>query len=73
MEPVKMFQDLSEHLIPGGSRMRAGLVGLALLSFVVPSQAQARVLAYVPIWIDVKSFSETIDYLNPAAEHPATK
>jgi GH18 family chitinase len=55
--------------------MRGVLVGLALLIFVVPSHAQGRVVAYVPNWIDVKSFSETIDYaklthINIAFENP---
>jgi hypothetical protein len=51
------------------------LIALALLWFIPLAQAQPRVVAYVPRWIDLDAFSETIDYaklthINVAFENP---
>ncbi|MES2594093.1 MAG: glycosyl hydrolase family 18 protein [Verrucomicrobiota bacterium] len=48
---------------------------LALLLSVTAAQAQPKVVAYVPNWIDLESFAKTIDYakvthLNIAFENP---
>jgi GH18 family chitinase len=46
-----------------------------LLGLAIPTHAQERVVAYVPNWIDLPAFAETIDYskithLNIAFENP---
>ena len=51
---------------------------LAILALSASSYAQSRVVAYVPNWIDLTSFSETIDYaklthINIAFENPANE
>jgi GH18 family chitinase len=51
------------------------LVVMALLFLRTAAQAQERVVAYVPNWIDLPTFAETIDYskvthLNIAFENP---
>ena len=50
-------------------------VVIALLGLVAPAQAQKRVVAYVPNWVDLNVFSATIDYaklthINIAFENP---
>ena len=55
---------------------RLALVASAFLSPATPLQAREKVVAYVPNWVDLKSFSETIDYakithINIAFENPA--
>ena len=57
------------------STLQTILGALALLALSAPSYAENRVVAYVPNWIDLDSFSETIDYakithLNIAFENP---
>lgn len=51
------------------------LGAVALLLVAITAQAQKRVVAYVPNWVDLQSFSETIDYaklthINIAFENP---
>ncbi len=51
------------------------LCALVMLALPVSTNAQNRVVAYVPNWIDLASFSETIDYakithINIAFENP---
>ena len=51
------------------------LVVMALLFLRTVAQAQERVVAYVPNWIDLSSFADTIGYskvthLNIAFENP---
>ncbi len=50
---------------------------MALLLFSMVAFAQPKVVAYVPNWIDLESFSETIDFaklthINIAFENPET-
>lgn len=58
------------------SRTLQYVVGaLALLLFSLSSEAQPRVVAYVPNWVDLHSFSDSIDYakithINIAFENP---
>ena len=55
---------------------RSFLAGvLAFLTLAAPLLAQRKVVAYVPNWIDLKTFAETIDYaklthINIAFENP---
>jgi len=51
------------------------LVGLALFAFLFTAHAESRIVAYVPNWVDLKTFSESIDYarlthINIAFENP---
>jgi GH18 family chitinase len=51
---------------------------LLIAGSALPSQAQDRVVAYVPNWIDLAAFTDTIDYakvthLNVAFENPANE
>lgn len=55
---------------------RAVLCAAVIILTAATAQAQKRVVAYVPNWIDLKSFSGTIDYaklthINIAFENPA--
>lgn len=48
---------------------------LVLLLFSIPVNAQSKVVAYVPNWVDLATFAETIDYpklthINIAFENP---
>ena len=50
-------------------------VALVLLTSAMPTQAQPKVVAYVPNWINLAAFADTIDYakvthLNIAFENP---
>ncbi|HWE35435.1 MAG TPA: glycosyl hydrolase family 18 protein [Isosphaeraceae bacterium] len=54
---------------------RLAWIGVALSFLATPLKAQEKVVAYVPNWIDLKSFAETIDYskithINIAFESP---
>ena len=51
-------------------------VSVALLLISTVSQAQPKVVAYVPNWVDLRTFAETIDYpkithINIAFENPS--
>jgi chitinase len=57
------------------SAYRTVLGAVALLSLAAAASAQKKVVAYVPNWVDLNSFSETIDYpklthINIAFENP---
>src|SRR5882757_1794968 len=52
--------------------------GLGLLLFCIAAFAKPMVVAYVPNWVDLESFSETIDYakithINIAFENPTNE
>ena len=54
---------------------RLALVALALAGTTSPAQAREKVVAYVPNWVDLESFAQTIDYakithINIAFENP---
>ena len=54
---------------------RLALIVVALSLTAMPLQAKEKVVAYVPNWVDLKSFAETIDYakithINIAFENP---
>ena len=54
---------------------RLVLIVVALSSTAMPLQAKEKVVAYVPNWVDLQSFAETIDYarithINIAFENP---
>ena len=54
---------------------RLALSVIALPSTAMPLQAKEKVVAYVPNWVDLQSFAETIDYaklthINIAFENP---
>jgi chitinase len=54
---------------------RLASIVVALFSGASPLQAREKVVAYVPNWVDLKSFAETIDYdkithINIAFENP---
>jgi len=55
--------------------IRISLVAVAVLSFSTAAYAQKKIVAYVPNWVDLNSFSEAIDYpklthINIAFENP---
>jgi chitinase len=59
----------------GKSQIVSGILGVLLLHLATTGGAQDKVVAYVPNWVDLSSFSETIDYsklthINIAFENP---
>src|SRR5687767_7272310 len=61
------------------SLIKLGIVlGLLMLVCVGPARAHPKVVAYVPNWLDLQTFSETIDYaklthINIAFENPTNE
>lgn len=56
-------------------RLLRSAFGVVSMLMVSQSSAQDKVVAYVPNWIDLKAFAETIDYaklthINIAFENP---
>jgi len=57
------------------SPRRLAFIAAILISITEPVLAKEKIVAYVPNWVDLKSFSETIDYakithINIAFENP---
>ena len=59
----------------GASPRHLVFIAAILISITEPVLAKEKIVAYVPNWVDLKSFSETIDYakithINIAFENP---